>query len=68
MCVFVVEDDVLLLYGIVEGLKEEGYEVDCVFEGDEGLFLVEQNIYDVLILDIMLLGMIGFDILKKLRK
>jgi len=68
MRVLVVEDDASLLHGIVEGLKEEGYEVDCASEGDEGLFLAEQNIYDALILDIMLPGMTGLDILKKLRK
>ncbi|MGG0476295.1 response regulator transcription factor [Priestia aryabhattai] len=68
MRVLVVEDDASLLHGIVEGLKEEGYEVDRASEGDEGLFLAEQNIYDALILDIMLPGMTGLDILKKLRK
>jgi len=61
MHVLVIEDDASLLHGIVESLKEEGYEVDCASEGDEGLFLAEQNIYDALILDIMLPGMTGLD-------
>jgi DNA-binding response OmpR family regulator len=68
MHVLVIEDDASLLHGIVESLKEEGHEVDCASEGDEGLFLAEQNIYDALILDSMLPGMTGLDILKKLRK
>ncbi|MCP8969442.1 response regulator transcription factor [Ectobacillus ponti] len=66
MRLLVVEDNVPLLESIVEILSQE-FEVDSASDGEEGLFLAAQNIYDAIVLDVMLPGMDGFEILKSLR-
>ncbi|WP_339063014.1 response regulator transcription factor [Tepidibacillus marianensis] len=68
MRILVVEDDQPLLEGIIKILLEEHYEADYALNGDEGYLLAKQNIYDVLILDVMLPQLDGFTIVKKLRE
>ena len=51
----VVEDNVSLLESIKKILSDE-YEVDTADNGDDGLFLALQNIYDAIVLDVMLPG------------
>ncbi len=68
MRLLVVEDDQALLSVIVTVLKEEGYEVDKADDGEEGFLLAKQEIYDALVLDIMLPGMTGLEMVRKLRK
>lgn len=67
MRILVVEDYQPLARSIVQGLRECGYAVDFSFDGEEGLWYAESNDYDVIILDIMLPGVDGLSILKKLR-
>jgi len=67
MKILVVEDDELLRSAITSVLTDEGYSVEETGHGDEGLFLAEQAIYDLLVLDIMLPGMSGLEIVKQLR-
>lgn len=67
MRVLVVEDNVLLLESIVALLSDE-YDVDSTTNGDDALYMAEQDIYDVLILDVMLPGMDGFEVIQKLRE
>lgn len=67
MRILVVEDDPMLREALVAVLRDEGYAVDEADAGDEGLYLAEQSIHDLLILDIMLPGMSGLQILKELR-
>ncbi len=67
MKILVVEDDQPLLETIISILKEESYEVDFAVDGDNGLFLAKQNIYDLLICDIMLPQRSGLVIVKELR-
>ncbi|WP_110928227.1 response regulator transcription factor [Bacillus massiliglaciei] len=67
MRILVVEDNVSLLQSIEEILSDE-YEVDTADNGDDGLFLALQHIHDAIILDVMLPGMNGFEIVKHLRK
>ncbi|HBS58852.1 MAG TPA: DNA-binding response regulator [Firmicutes bacterium] len=67
MRILVVEDDSALREALVSVLQDEGYAVDETAAGDEGLYLAEQAIHDLLILDIMLPGMSGLQILKELR-
>lgn len=68
MKLLVVEDDPSLRNVIVTILTEEGYEVDEADDGRDALLLAETNIYDLLILDIMLPEEDGFSIIYKLRK
>ncbi len=67
MKILVVEDDKALREVVVAVLKEDNYFVEQTDSGDEGLFMAEQDIYDILILDIMLPGMSGLEIVKSLR-
>lgn len=68
MKILVVEDDTPLREAVVEVLKEDEYLVDEAANGDDGLYFAEQNIHDLLILDIMLPGISGLEIIKHLRK
>lgn len=67
MRLLVIEDDEFILESIKCTLEEQ-FEVDSSSNGEEGLFLAKQDIYDLLILDLMLPEMDGFTILKKLRE
>lgn len=67
MKILVVEDEKSLLEGISNILTEENYHVDTASNGYDGLQLAKQDIYDAIILDIMLPEMDGFSILKSLR-
>ncbi|WP_152380264.1 response regulator transcription factor [Paenibacillus brasilensis] len=67
MRVLVVEDDPSLLKIVCDLFESESFLTDSAETGDEGYYLAQQNIYDLIILDIMLPGMSGVEIVKKLR-
>ncbi|WP_349728616.1 response regulator transcription factor [Peribacillus frigoritolerans] len=67
MKVLVVEDNVSLLESIRQILTDE-YEVDTADNGEDGLFMAQQSIYDIIILDVMLPGIDGFKIVRKIRE
>ncbi len=67
MRILLVEDEKKIANFIERGLKEEHFIVDIAFEGEKGLFLAEVNIYDLIILDIMLPGKDGVTVCKELR-
>ncbi|MDP4163460.1 MAG: response regulator transcription factor [Bacillota bacterium] len=66
MRLLVVEDHLTLLNSIVQLLADE-FEVDQADNGEDGLFYGRQNIYDAIILDVMMPGMNGFELLQTLR-
>ncbi|TWT27147.1 response regulator transcription factor [Planomicrobium sp. CPCC 101110] len=66
MKLLIIEDDRHLSNAIKE-TTEEIFEAQQAFDGEEGLFLAEQNIFDCIILDIMMPGMNGYEVLKELR-
>ena len=66
MKVLIVEDNKILLESVVEELSKH-FETEKCEDGEEALYLVNQNIYDLVILDLMLPNINGFDILKKMR-
>jgi DNA-binding response OmpR family regulator len=68
MRILIVEDEKSLADIIKKGLEEEDYAVDVAYNGEEGLFLAENEPSDLIILDIMLPIMDGMTILKKIRK
>ncbi len=65
--ILVVEDDMSILMGLKDNLITEGYKVSTALNGIEGLELALQNQMDLIILDIMLPGMNGFEICKKIK-
>jgi len=68
MRILVIEDEPDLLAGIVRALRDEDYAVDTAVEGVDGLFKAESWAYDAILLDIMLPGMDGWEILRRLRQ
>lgn len=67
MRLLLIEDYQPLQKSLTKGLREAGFAVDATGDGQEGLWYAMSNDYDVIILDLMLPGMDGLRILKKLR-
>lgn len=67
MRLLLVEDEKRMAQALCELLRLEKYEVDHYADGIEGLAAMESNIYDIVILDVMLPGMNGYEIAKKAR-
>ncbi|HOB99154.1 MAG TPA: response regulator transcription factor [Verrucomicrobiota bacterium] len=68
MRILVVEDEPHLLRSLAKALREEGYAVDTAAAGDDGLFKAESYDYDAIVLDVMLPGMDGWQVLERLRR
>jgi DNA-binding response OmpR family regulator len=68
MRILVIEDEHKIANAIKKGLHRESYAVDIVHDGIEGYDLASSEQFDVIILDIMLPGMDGIEICKKLRE
>ena len=67
MRVLLIEDDVTIARLLKEGLEDESYAVDVVNDGSEGYRTAVADDYDVIILDIMLPGMNGYEVCRALR-
>jgi two-component system, OmpR family, response regulator len=68
MRVLAVEDEPDLLGSLLKALREDGYAVDGAPDGEEGLYKAESYDYDAVVLDIMLPGIDGWEVLRRLRK
>ncbi len=68
MRVLVIEDETDLRRAVVQTLREEGYAVDEAAEGEEGLFKALGWDYDAVVLDLMLPGLDGWELLRRLRR
>lgn len=68
MRILVVEDEPDLLHSLAESLREDGYAVDTAERGDDGLHKARVWEYDAIVLDWMLPGISGMELLQKLRK
>ncbi len=67
MRVLIVEDDEQIASFVIKGLKQAGFAVDHVADGEDGLHMAEVNPYDVMIIDIMLPKRDGFSVIESLR-
>ena len=65
--VLVVDDEKLIVKGIRFSLEQDGMEVDCAYDGEEALRLAEENAYDMILLDVMLPKMTGFEVCQQIR-
>lgn len=68
MYVLVVEDDVRLAEALKAILENNNYQCDVVHNGSDGLAYVESGIYDVMVLDVMLPKMNGFEVVSEMRR
>lgn len=68
MRVLIAEDDPGVQRFVAKGLKEQAYAVDTAATGPEALEQAEINSYDVIILDVMLPGLSGFEVCRRLRE
>ena len=66
--VLIVEDQKRLVGSLRRGLEEEGYEVASALTGEEGYYLATTQSFDALVLDLMLPGRDGLNVLKDLRQ
>ncbi|MEE2896889.1 MAG: response regulator transcription factor [Gemmatimonadota bacterium] len=67
MRILVVEDDEKVASFLDRGLREEGYSVDVAHDGEDGLLKAHVHDYDLLLLDVMLPGKTGLEIVRSLR-
>ena len=58
--VLVVDDEKLIVKGIRFSLEQDGYEVDCAYDGEEAIEMAKKTEYDIVLLDVMLPKHDGF--------
>ena len=66
--VLVVDDEKLIVKGIRFSLEQDGYDVDCAYDGEEALKLAKENAYDIILLDVMLPKYDGFEVCQQIRE
>lgn len=66
--VLVVDDEKLIVKGIRFSLEQDGMEVDCAYDGEEALEAVKKTEYDVVLLDVMLPKLTGFEVCQQIRE
>lgn len=67
MRILVVEDEHRIAQAVKEGLEQESYAVDVEYDGEDGYNAARADEYDLIILDVMLPGLDGFEVCKRLR-
>ena len=68
MRILLVEDERELSRALAQMLMKDGYDVDCVYDGADGLNFASTGMYDMVLLDVMMPKMNGFDVLATLRQ
>ncbi len=66
--VLVVDDEKLIVKGIRFSLEQDGMEVDCAYDGEEALRMIQEKEYDIILLDVMLPKLTGFEVCQQLRE
>lgn len=66
--VLVVDDEKLIVKGIRFSLEQDGMEVDAAYDGEEALKLIRDNTYDLILLDVMLPKLDGFEVCRQVRE
>ncbi|TDO44393.1 DNA-binding response OmpR family regulator [Kribbella sp. VKM Ac-2527] len=67
MHILVVEDERRLARAIGHGLADHGFAVELAYDGDTGLWLAQEQQFDAIVLDLMLPGLSGYEVCKRLR-
>lgn len=66
--VLVVDDEKLIVKGIRFSLEQDGMEVNCAYDGEEALKMAREKEYDIILLDVMLPKMDGFEVCQQIRE
>lgn len=66
--VLVVDDEKLIVKGIRFSLEQDGMEVDCAYDGEEALEMIRNKEYDIILLDVMLPKLTGFEVSQQVRE
>lgn len=67
MKILIIEDEVLLASSLQALLNKNGFEVECVYNGEDGAAYAETGIYDLLILDVMMPKLNGYEVARRVR-
>jgi len=67
MRILIIEDEKKVAQFIKKGLEEEHYAVDTAYDGEMGLYMIDINEYDLVVLDLMIPKINGLEVLKKIR-
>ena len=68
MKVLVVDDEKAIVKGIAFSIQNDGNEVDCAYDGEEALDMIKKGDYDIVLLDVMLPKMDGFEVCRQVRE
>ena len=66
--VLVVDDEKLIVKGIRFSLEQDGFEVACAYDGEEALQMAKETEYDMVLLDVMLPKLNGFEVCQAIRE
>ena len=66
--VLVVDDERVIVKGLRFSLMQEGYEVDCAYDGEEAVSKIREKEFDIVLLDVMLPKLSGFEVLQQVRE
>ena len=64
----VVDDEKVIVKGIRYSLEQDGMEVDCAYDGEEALAQAKESHYDIILLDVMLPKLTGFEVCQQIRE
>ncbi len=67
MRLLIVEDECILAEVLTRGLREQGYAIDIAYDGEKALQLAESEPYDLIVLDLMLPKLSGYEVCRRLR-
>ena len=65
--ILIVEDNASIMEAVVLALKEEGFKIDLANDGNEGVNKIKENHYDLVILDLVMPGSTGFEVMHELE-
>ena len=66
--VLVVDDEKIIVKGLKFSLEQEGWRVDCAYDGEEALELAGKNNYSIILLDLMLPKLSGTEVCQQIRE
>lgn len=66
--VLVVDDEKMIVKGLKFSLEQDGMEIDCAYDGEEAVSYIKENTYDIILLDLMLPKLNGYEVCQQVRE